>query len=149
MAKPSSSPTVMPYTISRTTSFATNAPAGRARALIPVRSALCEHDPSMPAALSPLASARRDASARSLPPRELPPGTVSTRPGEVQSRGADPSFLAGEPPIALTRHHLDVRSEADTRAVSTSTANEVADEYLVLAGRLMPFVASPFSIERL
>lgn len=62
----------------------------------------------------------------------------------------DPSFLPpGDPPVALTRHHLDIRSEADTRAVSTSTANEVADEYLVLAGRLMRFVAAHFPLETL
>jgi len=62
----------------------------------------------------------------------------------------DPSFLElGEPPIALTRHHLDIRSEADTRVLSTSTATEVADEYLVLAGRLLRFVAAHFSIEKL
>lgn len=55
----------------------------------------------------------------------------------------------GEPPIALTRHCLDIRSQADTRAVTTATANEAAKEYLDLANELMRFVANNFSLERL
>jgi hypothetical protein len=62
----------------------------------------------------------------------------------------DPSLLEpGEPPIALTRSHLDVRRQADTRGVTTQTAIQVAEEYFALAMRVMRFVARHFSIDRL
>jgi hypothetical protein len=58
-------------------------------------------------------------------------------------------LAAGEPPIALARHHLDPKGDGDDRTITTNTAIEVADEYLTLAKRLFSFVATRFSTDKL
>jgi hypothetical protein len=63
---------------------------------------------------------------------------------------SDPSLVAlGEPPVALSRHHLDIRSEGDPKSVNTGTAIAVAEEYLLLARRLLGFVVAHFSVDKL
>jgi hypothetical protein len=54
-----------------------------------------------------------------------------------------------EPAVALTRHHMDIWSEADTRGLTTSTLNEVAHEYRALANRLLHFVLRHFAVKEL
>jgi hypothetical protein len=65
----------------------------------------------------------------------------------------DRSQLApGEPPIALSPHHLDHRSERKAKgpnAASTNTLQEAAQAYLMLARDLLLFVRRHFELEKL
>jgi hypothetical protein len=61
----------------------------------------------------------------------------------------DPSYLdRGEPPIVLSRQHMDFRSIGDMRAISTQTATKIAEEFLFLSRQLIHFTASQFPIEK-
>lgn len=60
----------------------------------------------------------------------------------------DLSFLEpGEPPVALTPHHL--RDPTATKAATTNTLRQLAENYLALSSELLHFSARHFELERL